>query len=347
MPLPDAICSDNCGIGDLVPEFIRAWTFVPLPFYGEYNRGKLFVYEGTEPDGRCVWFPTSPSGFWNFEKISRYPEGGNFPLFNEIPGKWSWRLSVDRFPFTDLPPIPPPYILNGWQANFDRHDDVDPDHKCVTSSAVFDYAHLGFFPPATIEPIVAPVQSPELKNTAGPCFCAKECPPTSRPYRKYLVRHDGVEVSPGYNLGKLYQIESVEVERCKWSPAFPDPATAIESLEKQPLLPLTGDHAYRMELQIRHLTAGVRVFEKDYEWDTGGTPLPRFPARCDQPFQLLAQTTSQIAEIIPVPEGVCTDEEAREFANRPFVPTGEPTQLSTIARENEIVEAIKEQLGLK
>lgn len=315
MAQPDAFCSENCGLGDLVPEFLFVWTNVPAPFYREYNRGKIFQYFGQEPDDRCVWFPIEPSSFWNFEKISRYPEGWNFPPSQPVPGKWTWRLSVDRFPFPDLPFIPPPYILNGWKENFDRVDDdtVNPNHTCVTDQTLNDYAHFGFFPPAYIRPLTETAQPPKIKNKAGPCFCADECPPTTRPYRKYLIEFDGTNHPAGYEGGKLYELAEKVDRVCRWNPVEPSSGFVLEVMEKDADIPrVQVDNVYVMRLQIHDGTT-LWAYENTYTWNDENDQGRWLNAQCHQRWVLPAMFGTSPARLVPVPDWICTDEEAIEW----------------------------------
>lgn len=320
---PDPICSDNCGLGDTVPEFIRVWTNVPLPFYAEYNRGKDFQYFGIEPDGRCVWFPINPSTFWNFEKISRYPEGWNFPFTQPIPGKWTWRLSVDRFPFPDLPPIPPPFILNGWQADFDRHIDIDPDHNCTSINTLFDYAHLGFFPPAYIQPLGEESPYPKRRSTQGPCFCSDDCPSGTRPHLKYLITTVADPAFSEYVDGVLYENVFKSVTNCAWAPVDPLGPGFIETLDKRPIEVIGVDNSYIVFLTLQATGGPTELWETIYGWNDDPEDNDRVTAACNQVWHLVGSDPQVPAFGFPVPEYICTTEEARDFVERntPVPPT--------------------------
>ncbi len=314
MPSPDPICSDNCGTVDVVPTFIRTWFYVPAPFYSEYWSGKDFEYFGTEPDGRCVWFPIVPSSFWNFEKISRYPEGGNFPFFNPIPGKWSWRLSVDRFPFSGLPPIAPPYILNGWQGNFTQYQGVpDPSHNCTALNTLTDYAHFGIFPPAFIQPLSEEAPPIRFRSSSSPCFCSTDCPFESRPHRNYLVFLEDPNAPLEYLNGLLFRFTSAPSGVCFWDPPPPDEPPGTQRLEKRPIVNPAWNHSYEMVLTIQLDSGFADQYQREYNWNNS-TDQQSITADCAQVFHLIAAGVPvNDGFCVPVPEYICDTAQARAW----------------------------------
>ena len=186
MSVPPAACSVNCGTGDLVPQFVRLFVPINLFPYAEYFTGKLYEYDSEDlANDRCVWLPVNASPFWTLERLSRYPEGWNFPDTQPIAGKWTWRFSLDKVsPFIT--------IFNGWSADFDRFPATpDPAHNCVVDNTLQNYVPLAIRPDALLRPIFDPTPPSPILQKTSPCYCSSECPLSTRPHRAYLVRSEG------------------------------------------------------------------------------------------------------------------------------------------------------------
>lgn len=305
---PVAQCSENCGEGDLVPEFLQITILSFLPIYQEYANGKLFEFDELATDGRCTWKPSTPSTFFNFEKVSRYWEGWNFPDTQPITNKWTWRVSVDRFAN--------PLVLGGWSADFDRFipPAVDPNHRCEERSLLNNYVPGGLVPQIEIEPLKSAAGGIPVKHRTGPCFCVNECPPTTRPYAKYLVKVNPDSPLPGYGQGKLFEHEFAVADFCRWQAVEPNTGVIAEDLTKEnEVVPVGADHSYRVELLLQTATE-TNFWIEFYPWSNDDDPFPKFPARCDETWTLPEEPGTRIAEIIPVPRYICSDEEARNWA---------------------------------
>ncbi len=308
MPIPPGGCSDNCGDGDIIPQFVRIYIPIPIFPYSEYFSGKLYEFDSVEvADDRCLYLPVEASSFWDIEKVSRYPRGWNFPNSAPIPGKWTWRVSVDRI-------TPPIVLLNGWSIDLDRHSGIpDPTHNCTTDQTLTNYVPLAIRPNILLETIYDVTPPDPTRQFTSPCFCASECPLSTRPHRAYLVRSSDITCGPDYTLGKLYRVVSADFDGCAYQPQEAETAPATADLDKRDATPTTGDHAYDWVLVIDDGAGCVNTFIETFEWSDDNTPDPMFGALCGGSFTLSESGGPGTATITPVPWRICTDAAARTY----------------------------------
>lgn len=305
VPLP--VCSDNCGDGETIPQFLHLFVPNPLPIYWEYWFGKTYEYIGTEPDDRCIWVPLRPSPFWTLEKVSRYPTGWEFVDTRPIPGKWTWRFSLDY--------VGVGFVLNGWSKHFPRFAPgvPDPDKNCTSVQSLVNYVPLKLQFNARLEPLLEEKPHVHFNQRTTPCFCHNECPLQSRPFKKYFVKTLQPSALPGYEDGKLYEHKTSIADFCKWEPVEPTGGATQEDLTKENSVPAGGaDHAYIWILQLA-LPPDAEEFSRIVPWNDDNDPFNMIDALCNIPYTLEHPTTGDQATIRPIPDWICDDDAAREW----------------------------------
>lgn len=319
MTTPNA-CSRNCGSVDQVSELYVVSTEELGPGLEDYNVGVTYQFVRQEAT-RCVWERMTPGAFpWTFERLSRYPEGWAFPEIEPVPGVWTWRLSIDSLPL---------FLFHGWLANFPRIDDSvpDPSNNCSIAQSLETYVPLSLDGPAIITPTAEPVETPRPVQKGGPCFCFAECPPGTKPSRKYFVKTIGRQVIPFHEFGILYEIANEVGDFCEWQ----DVDLALEFsgfLTKGPVTPVPpATHAYFWDVAVLNtITAENQTYRRDIQWDFFGLPVGAAAARCDdaRSLQSTPPVIGDFATIRPVPDWICTTPEAREWDDKYPLPIPTP-----------------------
>ncbi len=152
----------------------------------------------------------------------------------------------------------------------------------------------------------------QVKQTSNPCFCARGCPPGTRPHKKYAVRLTPVGVYTEYTDHKLYVIDSEggAFAACTYLPADPSSGYTKETLLWDvAVIPASGPTEYVIELFLTKTPHAADTFGRVNSWDPDDLPLPPTDGRnCDQ-NQLLMEVGvgMQIARLSPAPEWVCDD----------------------------------------
>ncbi len=310
MPLPPAFCNEHCGLGEQLPQFWLVQVPFRRPGFTDYWDGVVYEFAGVEGT-RCLYLRKTPGAFpWTIEKLSRYPEGWTFFENEPNPGFWTWRLSIDLFEY-----VPPIVDLHGWLIQLPHKDPlmVDPLKQCESAQTLLTYVPFSLDPPARITPLGSAPSGIEVKNDTNPCFCNDECPLFTRPFNKYLIKHTGTEVIPGYNAGILYDNDLITGSTCRWQ-SVPKPIAPIkEEMVKTVAVPTTGDHAWNMKLTIQTVATQV-VFQTTYEWNDDSTPHSKLDAMCDRQLVLTESApASRVATIIPAPRWVCSTAQARSW----------------------------------
>ncbi len=303
---PVPFCSENCGAGDTVPEFIRVEVPIVSSVFAQYRNGVLYQYALETPE-RCEWHRVSPGRIaWTVEILSRYPTGWQLIGGNPVPGKWTWRLSIDRLI---------PLQVHGWLKQFDRFvpPAEDPLHNCVNTHDVQTYVPLSTDPDANIRPVLTRPIGLDFQRHTTTCDCDADCPPRSRPPQKWFVQSDDIPWAGGYDLGKIYDPVDVTSDVCKWSAHQPNTGSAPEDLIRESVAPLNGaDHAWRVRLIIG-LPGGADVWETTPQWNDTGDIFEGYDALCDMTRILTTSTTAISATITPVPWYLCDDDGARAW----------------------------------
>jgi len=302
---PAVFCSGNCGAGDTVSQFYSVSVPIYTTPFASYVNGVL--YEFTQTAGtRCEWNRVTPGRYpWDIELLSRYPDGWNFPAVEPIPGKWTYRLSID-----DLLPVP---FLHGWFHDFDRFvpPAVDPGHHCTTEEPLQNYVPLTTRPDAVITPVSELPPPPDFKKHSTPCFCLGECPQNRRPTEKYFVQSNDITTLPGYVAGKLYAVTLPGTNPCEWNAVEPTGGGTTELLSKANIAPINADHAYELQLVILNLIGGVSIFRGWRQWDNTGDELEGYDALCDVEVILNTIVGTGHVTLTPVPWWLCDDAAAR------------------------------------
>ena len=309
--MSNGFCSQSCGLGSSIPNLIRVFVPIDESYFLDYQQGVDYQLFAVEPT-RCVYRRVVLGAYpWDVEQLSRYPDGWSFPDTEPLPGLWTWRLSID-----DLLPIP---LLHGWSANFRQVDaaNVDPAHNCERQQDLVNYVPFVFRPDVTIVPLSLTDFTPAIRQRTSPCFCSRGCPGRSKPHRKYLVRESNPGDLPGFDLGKLFEISQQTIDFCQWGVVEPffGGGDAFLSLN---VINLTDDvNTLNWSLGLFFPVLGGKDYRKLVQWSADGDRHPPLLSLCSTPWTLVSDDHSS-AELIPVPEWCCTDNQAREWLVRVF-----------------------------
>lgn len=312
-------CAENCGQADAPSELYVVTSELFGPGSHDYTTGVTYEFKRKESD-RCVWERRTPGQFpWQIERLSRYPNGWEFFEVQPVPGKWTWRLSIDAPQF---------FLLHGWLKQLDRHDEAfpDPSNSCSSPHDLETYVPLSFDGPVTITPVSEPIETPQPGQSPAPCFCQSQCPPNTKPHRKYFVKTVGKQVIPFHDAGFLYEIRDDVGSFCDWKPVdmVADFDGTLSKLDSGAVLPATD--AYQWDLQlINHVEGTDIIYILDLQWSFLNGPLLPAQARCDVARSIPSspQVVGDFATIRPVPEWMCTSDQAAAWDEK--YPIGIPT----------------------
>lgn len=313
MTTPPSFCNENCGSVGTVSQFYRICIPLVAPGFSDYHNGVIYEYKRQETN-RCVWERRRPGTFpWTIERLSRYPEGWSFFEVMPVPGKWTWRLSIDILPL-------PPY-LHGWLHQFDRYAPgvPDPDLNCSTSQMLQTYVPLSTAPDAMIVPITSLIGSSDLKQITTSCFCSDNCPLNTRPHVNYLITIPASPL-PGYVLGVWYKFSTtIAMDGCLWVPDVPISGSSIEELKKFSYVDPLFDHSYGVTLDLFSTGSPDVSYSTMKQWDDGGEQNQILDARCNVTWLLDQIAGPRVATVRPIPQWICSQDEAREWdANNPL-----------------------------
>lgn len=307
MTVPE--CAENCGLDDAPSQLYVVTSELFGPGSQDYIDGVTYEFKRKEPD-RCVWERKFPGAFpWVIERLSRYPTGWEFFEIQPVPGVWTWRLSVDAPQF---------FLFHGWLEHLARVDPSVPDplNNCSSAHELTTYVPLSLDGPVTITPVAEPIETPRPGQSPDPCFCTSQCPPTTKPSRKYLVKTVGAVLIPFHDVGFLYEINEDSHVFCDWKPVDlpPEFEGTLSKLDTGAVLPAT--HAYTWDLLlINHIEGKDAVYIRELQWSFLDGPLLPRQARCDDPYSLPSAPPipGDFATTRPVPEWICSSEEAVEW----------------------------------
>lgn len=158
-------------------------------------------------------------------------------------------------------------------------------------------------------------------NRRGPCFCNGNCPPNTRPWQRYFVQTTLAVPFFRYSLGLVFIIDSEmpAAKFCRWKPISPTPLFTTETLIKESVRIPADPHEYNWAVHIDNGLGASRDWFNFIDWDPDNAPfdpdvLPACGAQDVQLLQLGFPVPANKVNIRPLPEWVCTDDQARTWA---------------------------------
>lgn len=177
-------------------------------------------------------------------------------------------------------------------------------------------------------------------NNSPPCFCNGDCPPGTRPYRKYAMMHLGITPPPGYDDWKLFEIAAKGTGgfSCQWTAVEPQAPGGLQQLTKTPPPVIPEPDTYVWQVVVPG-SLQTTIYELKVTWDPDDAPFEPadLPPNCDAQsiFMIQISPVPTFAEgmlMHPVPEYMCTDADVRKWIVGKNFPPTEASLLQRIDR---------------